>query len=418
MVDPNQLNILGYVGLTLFLLVLAVVVVGRKNLWGLSDPIFLVFMGMVFNVANILYFKTLFSVDGMYFFLSFISFFIFLRAGVMFGSKSGDIRRIIMNSGLTVNPTISEARYLIFVAIFLQSIWYLFLVKSFGVGLITGDVSPDVKNMVTLEGNGVYKYLSIAGDLIFMPMIAYLLVNKRSKKVIVFALIWFLFVNTVFGLSKAGFVLRIFDMGMLSYYLQARYGLGFMNKKIIIIIFALGAIPAIVVLGFYSESTGLSIGDFFVVRLLDTGGGSYAYFVEGAKAAFKSFSFIDRLSYYFDTLLSVLRIKEWDDPNRTSIALKYLTGSYQLGYGQNPYLFLDGHFLFGYIGGFFYVTLLGFLFGIVRSCTSLNVIVFFVLVKLSMGLVVDPDISQAIIVSVIFIAPFPIMFFIAKKACK
>jgi hypothetical protein len=404
-----------YIMLLLLLYTLAFFVTGKKNVWGLADPLHLVNIGMAINVANIMFASPSFNIDCIYFLTSFLSFFLFLRAGVVFGRRSSDMKRMISFFRLAKNPSLLEAKCLLIYSIILGGIFYGFFFSKVGFGLLTGDATPDMKLSIFLDGNGVFKYFQWISNAVFLPVFVFLLVRGGSKIVIACGVAWFLFVNIVFGISKSGFVLTIFDLGIMAYYLHARYRITFFSRKWMMAFIIVGMIPAFISLSFYAGAHDQSITEFLTERIIDTGGGSYAYFVMGAKNAFVSLSFIDRLTYYFDTLLSFSRIKEWADPNITAMITQYVTGGYQVGFGQNPYLFLNGHFLFGYFGGFLYVSFLGFLFGIVRASTSLNFLAYYILVKMVTFSLADPDMVQALLISTLLLIPF---FFFCATAIK
>jgi len=113
----------------------------------------------------------------------------------------------------------------------------------------------------------------------------------------------------------------------------------------------LAAVPGVIILlnavrGDVSQALAL-----LVQRLVETGGGDYNYFARHGNRVFDEVGTLERLSLYFDGLLAPLRLKEWADPNRVNLVSQYLTGKYISGTGQNPYFFVDSHFLFGPVVG-------------------------------------------------------------------
>jgi hypothetical protein len=94
------------------------------------------------------------------------------------------------------------------------------------------------------------------------------------------------------------------------------------------------------------------------------------------------------------------------------MVVEHVTGVALPGFGANPYLFFDGHFLFGW-GGIGYCLLLGWLIALIRSL-RINLIAFYVLVKLALYLPVDPGIAMSAIVSLILIVPFLFFLYIVS----
>jgi hypothetical protein len=91
-----------------------------------------------------------------------------------------------------------------------------------------------------------------------------------------------------------------------------------------------------------------------------------------------------------------------------------LTGSYMPGFGANPYLFLDGHFLFGWLG-VIYCFFVGVSIAYARSLSK-NILVFFIAVKFTTYFVTDPAIAQAQFISLLVYLPFLIPLYIFVKS--
>src|SRR5574340_352299 len=400
-----EFNYLKYSILLIVLVLGGVVFFGRKNIYGAWDPFYLTVAGLSFNAANIIYFGANNIYNLVYGVIGFCVFFLAARFGAG-RSLSGRKLTLFSGFGLCSQPSRSLMRYLLIVGMVLQIVYYSFLFRSVGFGLFTGDVSPDVKTMIFFDGFGVFKYIIWASNYILLPLFVYMLVFKIDRPAVMLCVLVYITLNVLFITGKAGLLLKIFEVGIVAIYLWRRYRIRFFSRSLFFVLAVVFTLPAVVVITFYATDKGVSPVAFFVMRLIDTGGGSYGYFVLEGNQVFDGVTFFDRLRYYFDTILSVSRIKEWADPNRTALVTQFITGDYQRGYGQNPYLFVDGHFLFGYIGGMIYISLIGFVFGFSRVATGLNFLAYYVCSKLVLNLIVDPDMFQAAIVSIIILLPF------------
>jgi hypothetical protein len=353
----------------------------------------------VFNVVNVLYFG-IEDIDSYIVPMLYVSicYFLFLVA-----IKSRPIKIIQNNNKLKLGePNKLETFYLFGVVMFFQIISVFFQFKNVGFGLIKGEIDPNIKVTMTQNGFGIFKYIAIIGRFYFLPIIFHAFFVHRIKFILYFGLFWFICTSFIFNTSKAGFLFILFDIGILLFFMKKHFGFKFNYTKIITI-GILGLIPAFMTISFFAQNQK-SIEIVVLERFVDTGGGTYAYFIEHGERGFDDFSFLRRLRYYFDTLLSVFRFKPWEDPSYMSIVKIETIGDYIPGFGQNPYIFLNGHFLFKW-GGVFYCFILGLCINFIRN-SKLNIIWFFVLNKLFFDLIKDPDMAQADIIAILFIAPF------------
>lgn len=414
LIDSSNLDFLAYFLCLLFSGITLLLVIGRKRIWNVFDPLNLVILNISFNSAIVFYFYYTGALrpDFAWYVLSAL---IMFGLGINIGSRINLLPvRYDKKSGLTskiIGPTKQFTWLLLFLAILFKSVYIVFMLSKVGFGLLTGEVHADIKLMVFLDGGGAFKYFSWAGDIILIPVIFYSYFVLKAKKIFLIGLLFFLFYSFIFPTSKAGFVFLIFDLGLVAYY-SRKYLFFSMNlKKVYLATIIVGLIPAVITLSMYGSSYQ-DVLKFLVVRFMDTGGATYGFFVFDGYKAFLDYSFFDRITNYFDTLLSVLRFKDWEDPNRISQLKLYLTGGYQHGYGQNPYLFVDGFFLFGY-WGFLYTLILGLLIGLVRAL-KVGFFTFFIANKIILSAVADPDILQAMIVSLIFLSPFWFVYLIIR----
>ena len=176
------------------------------------------------------------------------------------------------------------------------------------------------------------------------------------------------------------------------------------SRNVVVVFGILGLLAAYGVLSIVSAQAETSIAESISGRFIATSSGSYSYFVLNGSQAFDSVSLANRLLLYFDNLLSPLRIKEWAPLGYMAEVVAFLTGAEMPGFGPNPYFFVDGHFLFGTLGGLIYCFGLGTLISYIRRLQT-NTILFYVLVKLVFYLPVDPGIAQSTIVALLFVAP-------------
>ncbi|MGK5094021.1 hypothetical protein WDW89_18660 [Deltaproteobacteria bacterium TL4] len=216
--------------------------------------------------------------------------------------------------------------------------------------------------------------------------------------------IWFLLTSLIFGFSKSGLVFMLFDLGILIFYYQKALKISFFSMKNVSLLAILGGLPALITLQIISTKYGTSILELVVQRFLVTGGGTYGYFTLEGYKFFNNISFIEKLAYYFDTLLSSFRLKQWEEMSHMARMIYHLTGLNAPGFGANPYLFVDSHFLFGWFG-ILYCYFVGLLISFTRSL-NINFIFFYIFVNMSMLMVADPAIAQAQIVAMSLFIPF------------
>ncbi len=413
LIDVESLNYPLYTSLLAITFLCGIIVV-RKKLWNLFDPLILTLFFISFNVVNVVYFNLISVYQSDYVYYIVISYILFL-----FGLRVNFInkikfRRNPQKNRTYVGPTKSATKYLFWISILFSAISAAFVFYNVGFGILTQTVSPDIKNMITLNGYGIFKYISWAGNLLLLPIIAHAYFIHKLKLITYIGILWFLITSILFNFSKAGFFFLMFDLGIVLYYFEINLQYQIIRYKKIIMISVIGLIPAYIVLSNYQSITGIPIYNYLIIRFIDTGGGTYNYFVLEGMHAFDGWDFLTRLTYYFDTILSVFRIKSWADPNIMATMTQYLTGSYQPGFGQNPYLFLDGHFLFGWFG-IIYSYALGLLINYIRNIKA-DIISFFILIKMFIPIVADPDMTQAYIVSVMLLIPFILFIMLAAKS--
>ncbi len=356
------------------------------------------------NVTNIAYFFLMGKCDLSSFAYVTIALFLFI-VGLnlkLFVSKD----RLTIGS---INTSYIETIYIFIVCILFGIINYSFILKTVGFGLFFGTVLADVK--VTMfqggKGLGIFKYISSIQSLFLFPSIFYAYYRYKSKLIPILGLLWFLSTSVLFNFSKVGFVTVCFDVGILVYYWQTYYKRKSISLKFIVVLIALGTIPAFATLSTYQSATGLNLLEYMARRIVDTGGGVYNYFVLGGKDAFLSYGYLDRLSNHFDIFLSVFRIKEWNELSYMNEMLFYVTKHKNPGFSPNPSFFLDGHFLFGW-AGLFYAFFLGAVISIIRSIKT-NIFLFYILVKISLAFVIDPWISYSYLIGLLLISPFIVL---------
>ncbi len=416
LIDSSDLNFIAYFLCLLFSGITLLLVIGRKRIWNFFDPLNLAILNISFNSSIVFYF---FYVGGLradfawYVLLSLIMFGLGVNLGSRVNLVSASDNSKFGETSTIIGPTKQFTWFLLLLAVLFKSVYIVFMLSKVGLGLLTGDVHADIKLMVFLDGGGAFKYFSWAGDILLIPVIFYSYFILKAKKIFALGLVFFLFHSFILPTSKAGFVFLIFDLGLVAYYARRYLRFELNLRKVYIATVAVGLIPAVITLSMYGANYQ-EVLKFLVVRFMDTGGATYGFFVFDGYKAFSDYSVSERIMNYFDTLLSVLRFKEWEDPNRIAQLKLYLTGGYQHGYGQNPYLFVDGFFLFGFLG-FIYALILGLLIGLVRAL-NVGFFTFFIANKLMLSAIADPDILQAMIVSLLFLSPFYVLYLSVRYA--
>jgi hypothetical protein len=303
----------------------------------------------------------------------------------------------------------------ILVSLFYQIIAMSFMFKQIGFGILTGSVNPDlIKVSLTQDGMGIFRHIGVAGELLFIPLVAHAFFTYKMRRLAAACVVFFALKFLVFPMSKSGLVFLVFDLGILMHFYEVKFNYTILKTKKLMLIALAGLIPAFIVLANISSTYGVTIPAMLVERLIVTGYGTYQYFLSGGMFLFENLSILEKINYYFDTILSMLKIKEWEEMSYMAQMEYQLTGSYMPGFGANPYLFLDGHFLFGWLG-VIYCYAMGAFIAFARSSTA-NILIFYILVKMSAHFVVDPAIAQAQSFALLLYFPLVLVLYLGAKS--
>ncbi len=410
LIDTESLHILLYISIYAIAFLFGLIIL-RKQIWNLFDPLILMLFNVSFNVANVVYFGL--NGETQYQFIwfvivAYVFFLLGLNANFINRIRIG-IRKSPPRSSAYIGPTRSVTIYIFLVTMLFNIASTAFVFYNVGFAIITNEISPDVKATMTLDHFGIFKYISWAGATLLIPVIAHAFYIHKLKLITYIGIAWFLVTSFLFNFSKAGFFFLMFDIGIVLYYFDKKLGYKIISYKKLMMFGLLGLIPAYFALSYYRDTTGNSIAMILLDRFIDNGGGTYNYFVHDGWRAFEGWDFTKRIIYYFDTILSVFRFKSWEGLTLINVVQEYVTGNYVLGMGQNPFLFFDGHFLFGWFG-IFYAFAIGLLINYVRNL-NVNIIFFYFLIKAVFPIVGDPDMTQAYIVSMVLLVPFIIFIY-------
>ncbi|GEM_PF-4505930 len=390
----NQTQIIFFLFYTSFFF-LASLFLLRRTIWNIFDPLILLLFNVSSNIGLVLALSDLENPISYYIIVGFCLFLLGLRFSRKKQTSSPDWSRRGPGRQTTV--------FLLVIVTMLYLIYDAFIFSRVGLGIFGGANPDTVKVTVTQGGYGLFNRLTNVSALLYLPLLAQVYFIHRMKLITFLSISFYLFQNIVFGFSKAGFFFIIFDIGLIAYYYQVALGHPLITKRFIILTALVGLIPAILVLQTVSSIYGTTVSESVVTRLIATGSGSYMYFTLNGGAAFHPMSFADKILLYFDNLLSPLRLKQWAPLGYMAIVGQQLTGVAKPGFGANPYLFVDGHFLFGWFG-VFYCLALGLIIATTRSL-KINFIYFYILVKFAMYLVADPGMVQSGIVVLIMVSP-------------
>lgn len=409
LVDIAELNYMLYYSVTFFLLGFSAILL-KRQIWNLFDPIIPMLVYVMLNVAIVFYFYVLHQVNlsiMAYVFLSYLFFLFGLKTRLTLPRFGGNI------SGY-YGPTRKFTIYLLLISCLCLIINAAFVYSKIGFGLITGAANPGDRNSMTLGGFGIYKYISWLGTLLIVPVSLHVLYVFKMKYRFIAICFFYIFIQAMTNASKLGMIPLLFGFGTYAYYVMKSTGVNIISRRIISICIFIAILSPLLVFLNYVSRTQQSMAIFFLNRIVDTGGGTYSYFVMKGYSAFNDLSFADRISQFLDTLLSVPGLKEWAVPNRIAMLTQYNTGTYQEGFGQNPYMFLDGHFLFGWFG-IAYCFVLGVAICAIRRFNT-DVLTFYFLNSILLPIIADPDITQAYIISLMLLLPFLIFFLVVSKS--
>lgn len=405
-----EISYIGYI--TIFSIIfIGQIIYLKKKIWNIFDPLILILINVSLN-SSIIFFM---YVNGQ---VSYYSALYIMVATILF-SLGLNGNKISLNStnvkstkALGLSPKITVI--MISVSVFYQLISIVFMLKNIGFGILTGSVNPDtIKVTVTQDGLGIFRHISSAGDFLFLPLVAHALFTFKMRRLVSACALFFFLKSIVFPMSKSGLVFMIFDIGILMYYYKSKLDCTIISFKKMVLISIAGLIPALIVLINVTVKYETTILSLIVERFIVTGFGTYQYFVSGGMIFLENISPVDKFNYYFDTILSLFRIKAWEEMTYVANMTYQISGSYMPGFGANPYLYLDGHFFFGW-GGVVYCYAIGKIIAFSRSLTT-NILFFYIAVKISAYLVADPAIAQAQLFSLIFYLPPIFLLYLGAK---
>ena len=401
----------GYTGIFIFLFMGQLLYLKNK-IWNLFDPLILIIINISFNATIILFLFINDKIDNIIAIYVIVSTLFFCLGLNRIKIKSSQlVITSIKAFGLSPKVTV----IFIFVSLFYQLIAMIFMYKVIGFGIITGVVNPDlIKVTLTQDGMGIFRHIGVAGDLLFVPLLVYAFFTYKMHRLVTVCVVFYALKFIVFPMSKSGLVFLVFDLGILMQFYKANYNYTILKTNNLILIAAAGLIPALIVLVNITATYETTIPSILINRFIVTGQGTYQYFVSGGMFVFENITIFEKFNYYFDTILSTLKIKQWEEMSYMAKMSYELTGVYSPGFGDNPYLYLDGHFLFG-LCGVFYCYLIGSIIAFTRSLTC-NILVFYLMVKISSALVGDPAIVQAQFFALLCYLPLVTLLYMGAKA--
>jgi hypothetical protein len=390
-IDPSSINLISYILIFILIFSLSIYFL-RSVLWSSFDPLILSIFFVVFNVVCVIFFSDQVSLpDLIYVYGSYLLFLFILRLGP----------KLNLNFQKSLFDDKFFSIIFSFIPVIFQVTFIFFVLNKIGFGTLTGEADASSKVYLTQDGDGIFKYVIYAANLTLIPIIFNLYFVHRQKWYVFFLIFLILASSFIANFSKSGLFFMIFDVAIMAKYYNISLSLKKLSKsKLIASIFVIG-IPVFLLISQGANERGVSINYLVVERFIDTGGGTYQYFILGGKRYLEDFDFLQKIYFYFDNILSILRFKSWEPLSYIAYMSNEFTGKAIPGFGANPYLFLDGHFLLGYFG-FFYVALLAVLINLARSIKT-NPVVFYILNKLALFTIGDPNTMQAFLFSVLLI---------------
>lgn len=385
----------------------------REQVWHVFDPLNLTVFYVSINLALVVFSGFTQSIDFTW--LSFVAVcWIFLILGLRLKVRFPLWERV--SKKILITPSKAwEIFFFLFVSVIFQLASFTFYFHAIGLGLLTGSVNPDiVKVSITQGGFGIFRHFDSIGTILFIPIVFHLWFVNGRKLLSFLAAIFFATKHILLGFSKAGLVFVVFDIGLLALYYESFFFQKMISKKKLITVILVGLIPATVVLSNLSRHYGDGIFSILANRLVATGGGTYQYFVLGGNKFFLGIPAEKKINWYFDTLFSTLKLKSWERESYSAYLTNSLTGVSHPGFGANPYLFMDAHLFFGFWFGPIYCFLIGLLISFVR-CNDVGYFCYYIFVKASLYLVVDPGITQAFLLPLTLFLPFGFFYLIIRK---
>ncbi len=373
--------------------------VSWRQMWNIFDPLWRTLLFVSINVSEVLFYCQPGSWETIYVVAAYTMFLIGFNVGWYL--RRGTTQKAARIEFRGPGPKMTAV--LLSLAATLVLIYDGFVTWRIGPGLLSG-IDPDtIKVTVTQGGFGIFKYLVIVGGMLLLPLLVQAYVIHRLYVVTALGLIIYLFHYFLFGFSKTGLFLIAFDFGIIAHYYQISIGRSLLRKGFILVAMAIGAIPAYAALRLAASARGITPGTMLLHSLVGLGSGSYMYFCLGGVGAFEDLTYPKKLAFFFDNLLSPLRLKEWEPVPYGAFIEEYLTGGGTPGFGATPFLFQSGYLLLGW-GGILYCFGLGVAISVVRSLKT-DLITFFVLVNVVLYAVGDPGTAQSAVVAFLIVSP-------------
>lgn len=247
------------------------------------------------------------------------------------------------------------------------------------------------------------KYLYFAARLIFVTYVLKLYFETGSKRYILFMVI-VLFVHDVFThLSKAGLLFLLYDFFIAAYFYR-RNSLDFQKPIRQLFLCILAILPGLVFLSHYSESPH----ELLLLRIVDNARSIFIGMSEEGLGALLAADHSQRLAWYFDQLLSPLRLKSWESMSVVNYLQNLQGYNVVENYGANPTFIIDSLLVFGELG-ILYIFVIGFFLSILKRFKK-NFVFYFIFAKSLIILLQDSGNFFSILIG--FAIFFPAMIFV------
>ncbi|MBP1650326.1 MAG: hypothetical protein H6Q26_483 [Bacteroidetes bacterium] len=376
----------------------------RKQYWNLFDPLILLLFSLAFNVSIAAYTYLTGDMQGRFMVYILICMVAFVAGFFSYVRYKEPAVPPLQNDVVFTGPDRFMTTALIVTNILFITINNLFLLYSVGLGILTGDVNPDLAKVTLSQGGaGIFQKVAWISKFIIVPLCAHAFYMFRMKKLVLFTLAYFVFSSMVFSFSKSGLLFMLFDFSIVAYYYNRYLGMKLINFGKMFVFAGIGGGAALIVLLNVTSKYGVSISELLAERFIATGSGTYQFFSMDGYRAFANFDFVTRIQNYLDVILSTFKLKAWEPLGYMAYMTEYLTGLNAPGFGANPYLFVDGYFLFGW-GGILYCFVLGLLLRTVRSMKT-GYLRFFIFNTIVPQLFADPGIVQHSIIALLLFVP-------------
>ena len=354
---------LGIICLQTFLIFAVSLLVYRKYIISIFDPLFFFLITQAFSIQ-----MAFIQITYTPYLINFLLCVIFLNIG--FFVNKPKVNKIDDAKFIYSNELLKFVNYFNFFAFIIIVLANLILISQKGLAVLSDDPSmAKFSNFDEGGGFGAIRRINWGLLNLVLASLFFTYMQTNRKRNLVMLVILFLFSMTS---GSKGVVLTFISLiSLLGVFKKTEVMNSFKKiNKIKMPLLIIGFISAIFILIRGSEESSIEGGLIKLgIRFLYFGDAIIYYYEPSIVAHFQHYNFIDFLSYHFNSILGILRIVDYKKPLGNDLLVYFIKDSEDTGLsiGPNTPYYISGHIFFGSFGAIIYSFITGFVFGFVRK---------------------------------------------------